>query len=110
CVAKGIDMFDCVLPMRIARHGSIILTDGTQLKITKSEFKNDHTPIDPDSPSPMSRTHLKSYLHHLLRANERLGETIAQMQNLGVTLCTMQQLRLNIDDRQPRQPKQTKIA
>ncbi|MDD5470055.1 MAG: tRNA guanosine(34) transglycosylase Tgt, partial [Candidatus Peribacteraceae bacterium] len=86
CVARGIDMFDCVLPMRIARHGMVLLSDGTRLKITNSEFKESHIPIDPASPVPGSRTHLRSYLHHLLRANERLGETIAQMQNLGVTL------------------------
>lgn len=96
CVSEGIDMFDCVLPMRIARHGVIILSDGSQIKIAKSEFKNDHTPIDPDSPSPMSRIHLKSYLHHLLRAGERLGETIAQMQNLSLTLQTMQNMREKI--------------
>ncbi|MDD5470009.1 MAG: hypothetical protein PHO92_04410, partial [Candidatus Peribacteraceae bacterium] len=69
------------------------LSDGTRLKITNSEFKEAHVPIDPASPVPGSRTHLRSYLHHLLRANERLGETIAQMQNLGVTLRTMQELR-----------------
>ena len=93
CVARGIDMFDCVLPMRIARHGMVLLSDGTRLKITNSEFKEAHVPIDAQSPVPGSRTHLRSYLHHLMRSNERLGETIAQMQNLGITLKTMQELR-----------------
>jgi len=99
CVAAGIDMFDCVLPMRIARHGTVLMSDGSQVRITKSEFKNDHTPIDPDSPSEFSRTHLKSYLSHLIRSNERLGETYAQMQNLGVTLRAMQELRDELDQR-----------
>jgi len=93
CVQKGIDMFDCVLPMRIARHGTIILSDGSQIRITNSDYRHDHSPIDPDSPSPLSRVHKKSYLHHLMRANERMGETIAQMQNLGVTLRAMQDMR-----------------
>lgn len=96
CVARGIDMFDCVLPMRIARHGTIILSNGEKLDIMKSDYKNAHEPIDPDSPSKLSHTNLRSYLHHLMRANERLGETIAQMQNLGVTLQVMQKLRSEI--------------
>ncbi|MBU0766217.1 tRNA guanosine(34) transglycosylase Tgt [Patescibacteria group bacterium] len=98
CVSLGIDMFDCVLPMRIARHGTIIMSDGSQIRITKPEFQNDHSTIDPDSPSQFSRIHLKSYLSHLLRSNERLGETYAQMQNLGVTLKAMQELRGNIEN------------
>lgn len=97
CVELGIDMFDCVLPMRIARHGSILLSNGEELKITNAKFKEDHTPIDADSPSSMSRVHLKSYLHHLFKTNERLGETIACKQNLGVTLKHMQSLRSAIE-------------
>lgn len=93
CVQKGIDMFDCVLPMREARHGTLVMSDGSKLRITATEFINDHTPIDADSPSQLSRTHLKSYLCHLLRANERYGETIACMQNLGVTLKAIRELR-----------------
>ncbi len=96
-VAKGIDMFDCVLPMREARHGTIYLSDGQRLRITSVPYKTDHTILDPDSPSPLSRTHLKSYLCHLLRAHERFGETIACMQNLGVTLKAMRDLRAAMD-------------
>jgi len=97
-VAKGIDMFDCVLPMRLARHGHILLADGTDFRITRSRYKDAHEPIDTDSPSPMSRTHLKSYLHHLFKANERLAETIACMQNMGVTLKAMQDMREKMDE------------
>ncbi|MDD4287692.1 MAG: tRNA guanosine(34) transglycosylase Tgt [Candidatus Peribacteraceae bacterium] len=97
CVQLGIDMFDCVLPMRIARHGTILLSDGSALRITNAKFKEDHAPIDPDSPSDLSRTHLKSYLHHLFKVNERLAETIACKQNLGVTLKMMRELRAKIE-------------
>jgi len=97
CVTKGIDMFDCVLPMRLGRHAHIFLSDGKEIRINRSEFREAHEPIDTDSPSPLSRTHLKSYLHHLFKAKERLAETIACMQNLGVTLQTMQKLREELD-------------
>ena len=97
CVELGIDMFDCVLPMRIARHGSILLSNGEELKITNAKFKEDHTILDPDSPSSLSRVHLRSYLHHLFKTNERYGETIACMQNLGITLKMMQDLRASMD-------------
>ncbi|OIO52906.1 hypothetical protein AUJ46_06555 [Candidatus Peregrinibacteria bacterium CG1_02_54_53] len=99
CVALGIDMFDCVLPMRIARHGTILLSNGSEMRITNAEFKHAHEPIDEHSPSDLSRTHLKSYLHHLFRVHERYAEAIACKQNLGVTLKTMQNLRASIEMR-----------
>ncbi len=92
-VAKGIDMFDCVAPMREARHGTVYLSSGQRLRILSQEFEHDHSVIDPDSPSPLSQKHLKSYLRHLLKVGERYGETIACMQNLGVTLKTMRDLQ-----------------
>jgi len=97
CVAHGIDMFDSVLPQRIARHGTILMSDGSRIRIQNSKFRNAHEPIDADSPSQLSRSHYKSYLHHLLGAHERLGETFAQMQNLGVTFKAMQDLRADIE-------------
>ncbi|MDD5623801.1 MAG: tRNA guanosine(34) transglycosylase Tgt [Candidatus Peribacteraceae bacterium] len=96
CVSLGIDMFDCVLPMRIARHGTILLTSGEELKITNAPYKEAHEPIDPLSPSDFSQSHARSYLHHLFKTNERLAETIACKQNLGVTLKMMRDLRAEI--------------
>ncbi len=95
-VSKGIDMFDCVLPMREARHGTVYLSDGSKFRATKAELLHDHSPIDPESPSGLSREHSKAYLCHLLRAGERYGETIACMQNLGITLSLMRALRENL--------------
>ncbi len=95
-VKRGIDLFDCVLPMREARHGKIHLSDGSTINILNSEYRTDHSFIDPLSPSPMSRTHKKSYLAHLFRAKERYAETIACMQNLAVTLDGMRMLRESI--------------
>ena len=96
-VGKGIDMFDCVLPMREARHGTLYLTDGSRCRIASASYAHDHSPIDALSPSLLSRLHKKSYLRHLLHSGERLGETIACMQNLGVTLEVMRDLRKQID-------------
>lgn len=92
-ITLGIDMFDSVLPMRIARHGTILLSDETSLRIQNVRHKTDHSVIDANSPSAFSRTHKKSYLHHLLKANERLADTLSGMQNIGVTLKAMQDLR-----------------
>ena len=96
-VARGIDIFDCVLPMREARHGRIYLSDGSMLRITTRPFLEDHAPIDPLSPSRMSRKYRRSYLCHLLRAGERLGETIACSQNMALTLKNMRDLSEEID-------------
>lgn len=96
-VKRGIDMFDCVSPMREARHGNIWLSDGTKLRIRRKEYLHDHTPIDPHSPSQLSREHLKSYLAHLHRIGERYGETIACLQNMAVTLEAMKKLRHDME-------------
>jgi queuine tRNA-ribosyltransferase len=92
-VARGIDMFDCVLPMREARHGKIYRADGTEIRIRNAQYVNDMSVIDPESPSSLSRKHTLAYLSYLFRAGERSAETIACMQNLGVTLDTMRKLR-----------------
>jgi len=97
CISKGIDMFDCVLPMRIARHGTILMSDGGSIRILNSKYVSDHSPIDIASPSRFSRVLKKSYLNHLLRSGERLGETYAQMQNMAVTLKVMQEIRLKLE-------------
>ncbi|NOS67430.1 MAG: tRNA guanosine(34) transglycosylase Tgt [Candidatus Peribacteraceae bacterium] len=97
-IGKGIDMFDCVLPMREARHGTIYLSSGEKIRIVNAEYRHDHSAIDPESPSPLGRLHKKSYLHHLLRANERLGETIACSQNLGITLEMYRNLRSELEN------------
>lgn len=96
-VKRGIDLFDCVMPMREARHGKIYLSNGTHINIKNSAFTHDHSIIDPDSTSALSRKHLKSYLSHLFRLNERSAQTIACMQNMAVTLEAMKQLREEIE-------------
>lgn len=95
-VKRGIDLFDCVLPMREARHGKIHLQNGETINILNAAFRTDHSPIDQHSPAEMGRNHSKAYLAHLFRAKERAAETIACMQNMAVTLDAMKQLREEI--------------
>ncbi len=96
-VKRGIDLFDCVLPMREARHGKLYRVDGTEIRIHNAKYIHDHSPIDAESPSELSRKHSLSYLSHLFRAGERSAEAIACMQNMAVTLKAMQQLRVEIE-------------
>lgn len=96
CIARGIDIFDCVLPMREARHGRIFLSDGSVIDVLQNRYAEDMTPIDGSSPSPLSHRHNRAYLRYLLKSGERLGETIACMQNLGVTLKTVDNIRSSL--------------
>jgi queuine tRNA-ribosyltransferase len=101
-IAKGIDMFDCVSPMREARHGNVWLSDGTKLKIRRADYATDNTPIDSESPAPTSQKHTRAYLRHLLQIGERYGETIACLQNMAVTLETIRSVRKEIEEGEER--------
>ena len=81
CIALGVDMFDCVLPSRNARHGLLYTNHGI-MNMKNAKWKNDHSPIDPESTSPTSRNHTKAYLRHLIHSNELLGAQIATLHNL----------------------------
>ena len=80
-IALGIDMFDCVLPSRNARHGILYTWDGV-INIKNLKWAEDFNPIDPNSLSPTSRTHTKSYLRHLFKVGEVSGMQIASLHNL----------------------------
>lgn len=92
-IARGVDMFDCVSPMREARHGMIWLTDGGKIRIRRAENSLDDSPLDPLSTLELCRNVKKSYLHHLFRIGERYGETIACLQNMAVTKSAMDATR-----------------
>jgi len=96
-IVKGIDMFDCVSPMREARHGNVWLSDGTKLRIRRAENATDHSPIDKDSPALTSRKHTKAYLRYLMQIGERYGETIACLQNMAMILDSVKKIRVSID-------------
>ena len=85
CIGLGIDMFDCVLPTRNARHGIIYTWEGV-INMKNAKWKEDFSPIDPLSKSTSSRTHSKSYLRHLFHVKEILAAQIASLHNLSFFL------------------------
>ncbi|MAD68007.1 tRNA guanosine(34) transglycosylase Tgt [Synechococcus sp. BIOS-U3-1] len=80
-VANGIDLFDCVLPTRLGRHGTA-LVGGERWNLRNARFRHDHTPLDTTCPCQACRQHSRSYLHHLIRSDELLGLTLLSLHNL----------------------------
>jgi len=79
-VARGVDMFDCVLPTRSGRHGQAFTWDGA-INIKNAKYAEDDTPIDETSDCPATRDYSKAYLHHLFRAGEYLGPMLLSWHN-----------------------------
>ncbi len=97
CIALGIDMFDCVLPSRNARHGLLYTSEGV-IHIKNEKWKNDFTAIDKASTIATSREHSKSYLRHLFHVKEILASQIATLHNLGFYLWLVKESRRRIID------------
>jgi queuine tRNA-ribosyltransferase len=97
CISRGIDMFDCVLPTRNARHGVLYTAEGI-MNMKNAKWKNDFSPIDPASPIPTSREHSRAYLRHLFQSNELLARQIASLHNLGFFLWLVKTARQQILD------------
>lgn len=95
CIALGIDMFDCVLPTRNARHGLLYTAQGI-MNMRNAKWKDDFSAIDEESPCFTSRTHSKAYLHHLIRCGEILGAQISTLHNLSFYLWLMAEARRQI--------------
>ncbi len=83
CIARGVDMFDCVLPTRNARNGRIYTTNG-QLNIRNARWRDDHGVLDAGLAGYASTTFTRAYVRHLFQTNEILGLQIASMQNLAL--------------------------
>lgn len=80
-IERGVDMFDCVLPTRIARHGTLMTSEG-RINIKKQIYKNDFTPLDPNCDCETCKNYTKAYLNHLFRAEEGLGNRLMSIHNL----------------------------
>ena len=80
-VANGFDLFDCVLPTRLGRHGTA-LVGGERWNLRNARFRHDHTPLDASCPCPACQGHSRAYLHHLVRCEEMLGRTLLSLHNL----------------------------
>ena len=92
CVAKGIDLFDCVLPTRNARNGQLF-TRGGRLNIKNAEYANDARPIDDTCSCYTCRHFSRAYLRHLFHAGEMTGATLNTLHNLHFYLDTMRRIR-----------------
>ncbi len=91
-VARGIDMFDCVLPTRIARHGTVFTRDG-QLVVRNATYARDWRPLDPECDCYVCRKYTRGYIRHLIKTNEILGMRLTTWHNLHHILDLAQQVR-----------------
>lgn len=96
-VSRGIDLFDCVMPSRNARHGHLFTKNGI-ININNSKYSRDEHPIDDLCTCPVCRHHSKGYIRHLLKANEMLGMRLAVMHNLHFYNNLMSEIRLSIEN------------
>jgi len=95
CISLGIDMFDCVLPTRNARHGLLYTSRGI-VHIRNEKWKHCFESIDPDSTASTSRHHTLAYLRHLVISGEPLGAMISSLQNLSFYLKLVRDARRHI--------------
>jgi queuine tRNA-ribosyltransferase len=95
-IARGVDLFDCVLPTRIARHGTAFTAGGT-LNLRGSAYIRDKDPIEPGCACPACREFSRGYLRHLLKAEEILGLRLVGLHNLHFYLDLMAQARAHLD-------------
>ena len=96
-VARNVDMFDCVLPTRIARHGTLMTSQG-RINIKRSIYKEDFTPLDPNCDCETCRNYTRAYLHHLFRCNEGLGQRLLSIHNLRYLVSLMEQVKKAIEE------------
>ena len=94
-IARGVDMFDCVMPTRNARNGTIFTQHG-KVNLRNSKWKYHHRPLEKDFPSDLCQKYHMSYVHHLFKSNELFGMTLASEHNLQFYLWLMKEVREHI--------------
>ena len=95
-VYRGVDMFDCVMPTRNGRNGHIFTSNGV-INIKNQQYKNDFSPLDPNSSHDWGRLFSKAYIRHLFNINEILGIRIASTLNLAYYQHLMKIMREKIN-------------
>jgi queuine tRNA-ribosyltransferase len=108
-VAAGVDLFDCVLPSRNARHGVLFSRAGA-LRIKNARFRDDPEPVDRECSCPACRRVSRAFLHHLVRAGELTGAVLATLHNLRYYLDFMADLRQAIASGLPADGSGTRAA
>ncbi len=97
CVLRGVDLFDCVMPSRNARHGHVFTHEGIR-NLNNAKYQDDPLPIEPGCGCPACRRHSRAYVRHLLKAGEMLGMRLAVMHNLYFYNTLMEQIRDALDE------------
>ncbi len=95
-VARGIDMFDCVMPTRAGRHGLAYTRHG-KINMKNARHAEDHRPLDEESDCPASRDYSRAYLHHLVKSGELLGAMLLTWNNLAYYEALMADIRAAIE-------------
>lgn len=96
-VARGVDMFDCVLPTRSGRHGQA-WSDTGPINLKNARFQEDEQPLAPEIACPASRDFSRAYLHHLVRAEELLGQVLLSWHNIAYYQHLMGRIRQAIQE------------
>ncbi|MEA4853943.1 MAG: tRNA guanosine(34) transglycosylase Tgt [Christensenella sp.] len=95
-VARGVDMFDCVLQTRVARNGTALVRNG-KLVIRNAEYAHDFRPIEEDCDCYACRNHTRAYIRHLIKTNEILGSVLLSIHNTRFTIRLMEEMRGHIE-------------
>ena len=96
-VERGVDLFDCVMPSRNARHGHLFTSKGI-ININNKKYDRDMTPIDENCGCPVCQRYSKAYIRHLLKAEEMLSQRLLVMHNLWFYNHLMEDIRLALDE------------
>ncbi len=96
-IERGVDMMDCVLPTRIARHGALMTSQG-RINIRKAEYKEDFTPLDPECDCYTCQHYTKAYLHHLFLCNEEFGKRLNSIHNVRFLIKVVEGARKAIQE------------
>ncbi|ACL69979.1 tRNA guanosine(34) transglycosylase Tgt [Halothermothrix orenii] len=91
-VIRGVDMFDCVLPTRIARHGTVFTSQG-RLTVRNAGYERDFTPLDPECDCYVCKNYTRAYIRHLIKRKEILGVRLTTYHNLYFLLSLMEKIR-----------------
>ncbi|MDR1259402.1 MAG: tRNA guanosine(34) transglycosylase Tgt [Tannerellaceae bacterium] len=94
-IARGVDMFDCIMPTRNGRNGQLFTRYGT-INIRNRKWEDDFSPVDRDAHSFVDTLYSRAYLHHLIKADEILGLQIASLHNLAFYLRLVKEARAHI--------------
>ncbi|MBR3955286.1 MAG: tRNA guanosine(34) transglycosylase Tgt [Clostridia bacterium] len=96
-VHRGVDLFDCVMPSRNARHGHLFTWNGV-INLNNAKYEKDMSPIDSECDCPVCRAHSRAYIRHLMKAKEILAMRLCVMHNLYFYNTLMEKIRENLDN------------